>query len=242
MKKLVSVLLVSALVGGCASEPGSGKSTSTVSGQLNQATYPSVVLRVVAQDESGTLVGDPLSADGRFSLTLKKGHRYRLGVALEGAQVPVVFPRANAGLGQWIDVQSGGAIANLGLVTYYASMPATGFKVLGGTEAADGECENGVDAVTGAACVDDDGEVSCEAGDDDDIECENGIDAATGLPCVDDDEAADDEDIECENGVDVATGAACVDVDEASADGAMAVAEHNAPEVLGGCAEEEADD
>ena len=71
--------------------------------------------------------------------------------------------------------------------------------------------------------VDDDNVVECESGDhhDDgaDGECENGKDAKTGAPCTDDDAA------------------------EGSADPAkpMAVAEHNAPDDVGGCEDGEAD-
>ncbi|MEZ4369228.1 MAG: hypothetical protein R3B07_00325 [Polyangiaceae bacterium] len=260
MKKLLGCCMIAGIAVACSSEPA-GKSTSTVSGQLSVTSYPSAVSQVVAQDETGHLVGVGLDSSGRFKLDLKKGHKYRLGVTLANSEVPVVFPRVDASLGQWIDVQSGGAVANLGMVTYYGALPATGFKVT----SADGECENGVDATTGAPCVDEEGDVQCEDGANDG-ECENGVDVNTGAACTDAEDVSDgdgecvdgvdattgaactdapdasDGDMECENGVDVATGAACVDVEDASGEGPMAVAEHNAPSVLGGCDDgEEAD-
>jgi hypothetical protein len=156
-----------------------------------------------------------------------------------------VFPRTTGKLDTTFRMSGGGAAVALGSVRHYDSAPAGGFMSVGTSKQllssepapaegdGDGECEDGVDAATGAVCVDDDAEAVCEAGDGDgEVD-----DDAEGAESEASDAAETEEDGECEDGIDAATGAACVD-DDADPTGAMAVPEHNAPDDVAGCDEE----
>jgi hypothetical protein len=228
---------------------------------------------VTATNELGAKTTTAPDASGQFRLVLHKGHTYRLAVELAtGTTEPIVFPRASGLADQTFKISSGAATVGLGAVRHLEAAPAAGFKVKSvaspGTTPAEGndaECENGVDANTGAACVDDNGELTCDAGHADDHgadgecengvdvktgaactdapaaddqadgECENGVDAKTGAACTDAPAADDQADGECENGVDAKTGATCQDVADASTSDGMAIAEHNVPDDVGGC-------
>lgn len=83
-----------------------------------------------------------------------------------------------------------GCAATTGLAAKPATDPDARAATSGGTEASDGdgECEDGVDAVTGEPCTDEDEEGEEGEEGDGDGECVDGVDAVTGEPCVDEDE------------------------------------------------------
>jgi hypothetical protein len=256
MRKLLFVTLCLAAAA-CSKEQSTGTSTSAISGALALKTFPKDATLVAATNEKGTSTSTAPDAKGAFKLVLAKGHTYKLSVIFADGSEPIVFPRSSGALDQSFKVSSGAALVNLGVVRHLDAAPQGGFSVKslstgGGATSSDGdgECENGVDATTGAACIDDQGDVSCQADDANeqdnhaDGECENGVDSTTGAACTDPPEADDQADGECENGADVKTGAACTDPEEASPYAPMAVAEHNVPEEVGGCDDsgEESDD
>jgi hypothetical protein len=242
---------------GCSSSEGTGSTTSSLTGTLARESFSSEPARVVATDEQGNDVSAVPDAGGLFTLTLAKGHKYKLEVVLASGSEPIVFPRISGALDRSFRVSSGAAIVNLGAVRHIDAAPSGGFVVRslvappsppassGADDKSDGECENGVDAVSGNACVDDLGSMTCENGPGDDGadgECENGVDAQTGKACSDPVESTDAADGECENGVDKSTGAPCVDPEEADPNEPMAIAEHNVPDDVGGCNDSEGEE
>jgi hypothetical protein len=221
-----SVVFVLAVVGsGCGQSPS--KTTSTISGTAALGTFPSAPLSALATDEGGRAVSAPIASDGRFSLTLAKGHTYRMSFAAAN-DVPIVLPRSTGKLKIAFHLSTGGAHADLGSVRYFANAPAGGFHISttpatppsSSAPGSDTECVDGVVAGTALPCVDDDGKVECDDGsevDDGDGECIDGKDAKTGVACTDPPESGDE-------------------LDPTSA---MAIPEKNVPEDVGGCAEGE---
>lgn len=132
------------------------------------ASFPSAPTGVEATDEAGAKTTAAVDATGGFSLALVKGHTYRLDARLGSTTVPFVFPRGGGRLDKTIKISTNGAMVALGAVTHFAAAPPTGFSTTseskqcefgedGKDDNADGECEDGKDAITGAACTDEDG-------------------------------------------------------------------------------------
>ncbi len=246
--------LALAMLAGCA-KTAAPDTTATVQGKLTVDSYAASPLAVIAFDESGAKQHSTVAADGAFSLSLEKGHTYRLHVLTTGGEEPIVFPRASGALDTTFRVVSGAAVAQLGNVRHFDKAPAGGFVVMSGqaapgaSDGAAGECVDGFVKGTGAACADDNGkDVTCEGGQEEgssesesanesdpgpDIQCENGVDP-NGQPCANEPDGTGD--VECTNGVD-ANGQPCVDETQSAADPAaeMSVPEHNPPEAVGGC-------
>lgn len=222
---IASCFVVLVIVGAGCSQ-GASKTTSTVGGTAALGTFPSAPISAIATDEAAHAQSAPIAADGRFSLTLTKGHTYRLSFAAAN-DVPIVLPRSSGKLKAAFHLSTGGALVNLGSVRYFESAPAGGFHVStkpatgsSGATGNDGECVDGILAGTTSPCVDDDGKVQCDDGtevDDGDGECIDGKDAKTGATCTDPPESGDD-------------------ADPASA---MAVPDKDVPDDVGGCAEGE---
>jgi hypothetical protein len=169
MKFIAFSLCLPLVVLGCSSKDSGGAPTeSTVRGTLALSTFSATPTGIQAIDENGAKITGKLAADGSFSLVLPKDHTYRLVVTTASASEPIVFPRTTGKLDTTFRMSGGGAAVALGSVRHYDSAPAGGFmsvgtsKQLRSSEPApaegdgDGECEDGVDAATGAACVDDD--------------------------------------------------------------------------------------
>ena len=178
MKKLVPALLVLA---SCAHDAPATR-TSTIDGTVATATFPGAVTHLEAKSEAGVVTGAPLDAAGRFSLILEKGHSYSLSVATSSATTPLVFPRSSGRIDRAVSVSKGAAHVDVGTVRFLPHAPVGGFSAATGSmvcpgvassemgcvddaarvrcdgesahEAPDGECENGHDKATGAACSD----------------------------------------------------------------------------------------
>ncbi len=200
-----------ALLGGCsksASQPAD--TTSSVSGALSVASFPSKPSAVDAVDETGASVRATVDASGRFQLSLAKAHTYRFAVVLAAGSEPLVFPRVSKRLDTTIHVSSGAATVALGAIRHLDAAPTGGFFVVtpttgtAGTTAAGeasnegnaSECVAGFVQSTGAACADDDTTVTCDngTGQNDngaDGECVDGKDTTTGLACTDPQPGAD---------------------------------------------------
>ena len=208
------------------------RTDSTIQGNLDLASFPTAPAGVDAIDENGVVVSSKVGPAGAFKLSVDSGHSYQIRVTFASGSEPLVFPRSAQLLDLDFHVSSGRAIVALGAVRHFGSAPANGFYMqpaAGSAGGGDGECVDGVEQGTGKACVDDDAEVSCEIGDDDEQEGEH-------------EDNASDGDGECENGVALTTGAACTDDALADPSQPMAVAEHNVPDEVGGCAEGEEGD
>ena len=180
MKFAALSLCLPLAVAGCGSSgsstDGASPTTATVQGALVTSTFASGATGVRAVDEAGAATNGTLSADGAFTLTLPKAHTYKLLVVKASLTEPIVFPRASGKLDTTFKLAGGGAVVDLGAVRHFDSKPAAGFSSVGAStqllssdpapddgadSESDGECENGVDQTTGAACTDP------EEGDDD---------------------------------------------------------------------------
>jgi len=207
---------------------------SSVSGSLVLASFPEAPTAVRATDELGASSSSPLDAAGAFRLSLALGHSYRLDVVSAVGTTPIVFPRALGRLDTTFRVSTLGAVVALGSVRRMDVAAPTTFALLSasnpadGADGADGECVDGYLAGTTTPCIDDDGDVTCvDDGEDDGEEHDDG-------------EA--DGDGECVDGIDSTTGAACVDepdvIDDAAA-GPVALPEHNVPDDVAGCGDDD---
>ncbi|MFT3926864.1 MAG: hypothetical protein QM778_30240 [Myxococcales bacterium] len=253
MKRLIVLTAISTWLG-CSSQSESKApiTSSTLEGLLAMDSFTSAPRSVDAVDEKNQHLSSPVASSGAFRLSLVKGHHYRLTVITANGSEPMVFPRAGK-FETGFDVTGGAALVSLGTVRHFDRAPAGGFgsssvtKSAESSEAPGKECEDGVLQGSGEACVDEDGQLSCEENHDaaGDGECQDGKDVTTGAACTDDDqvgETPDDQaDGECENGKDVTTGATCVDDELADPNQPMAVPAHNVPLQVGGCSEEDHD-
>lgn len=228
------VLALVPVLAACTSSPRSQTFTGALDSSWDSAP---IEVRAIA----GETVSAPVDADGRFRLELTGQRTYRLEVArADGTTVPFVFPRTS-GADDTLYVHGGAPEFDLGSVRLLAPFDSDQMRVVLLSSTAPGvdadvECEDGVDAITGLPCVDEDDEAeSCDAEDDDEVECEDGIDAATGLPC-------DDDDVECVDGVDAATGMPCTDDDVGGEPVHMdeaAVPDRVPPSGIGSCEDED---
>jgi hypothetical protein len=167
MKLTLLCLATTVTLAGCGSaESPSGSSVSTVMGALDTPSFPGSPSGIAAVNEGGSSVRSNLGVKGAFKLRLQMGHTYHLDInGSSPAAVPLVFKRASGQLDTTFRVSGGGAVVQLGTVRYVAQAASVaaddqGQVSCGGANdqtddhGADGECENGVDKTTGAACTD----------------------------------------------------------------------------------------
>src|SRR5258707_203111 len=134
---------------GCAA---SKKPNSTVTATAALTGYPAAPTAGMATNEQGQVWTGGIDTSGRFSLTLPRGHRYRIALALADREVPVVFARGSGRFGNSFSIVSGGAKVELGALQYLASMQAgsmlvttgtPGSMVVIGSSAQTGQCVDG---------------------------------------------------------------------------------------------------
>ena len=106
---LVLPFILLAVVAGCSAKGASPSPESTVTGTAALSSYRSKPSTVVATNEAGLRASAPLGASGSFSLSLPKGHTYKLAMATPSGEVPLVFPRRSGALGASFTVKSNGA-------------------------------------------------------------------------------------------------------------------------------------
>lgn len=165
MRTSICFLLTAGAVAAC-STTGQPKTASTVGGKLDSATFALAAPTAMdAIDESSTRTHGVVAPDGTFTISLTKGHAYRLVALTPKGEEPLVFPRTNGRLDTTFRISSGAAVVNLGTIRHFDRAPST-FSVTddgktscegggqGADDEADGECENGKDAKTGLACSD----------------------------------------------------------------------------------------
>jgi hypothetical protein len=146
-------LSATAFACGCASAPRE----STVQGTAALSTFPSPPSVALARDESGGVARSKIDRHGQFSLSLAKGHKYRLAFEGSAATVPIVFPRSSGTIDATFALHTNGANLRLGQVRYYPSLPSGGFHVLAANVPAGTPSGDCVD------CVNDDQQVTCDA-------------------------------------------------------------------------------
>lgn len=181
MNRLILVLGAALSTVSCSGTRAAGP--TTVGGAVARATYASPPRAVVATSGRGAEIRAALSPDGVFSLRLPKGHRYALAVETSAGRVPIAMPRRSGRLDRTFVVSSDGVAVALGAIRYRAAGTAIPFAAAGtcdpngsgeyacvqddeqstcedGQQGAndqtgnDGECVNGVDTTTHAACTD----------------------------------------------------------------------------------------
>jgi hypothetical protein len=198
-----------------------------VKGHLALDTFPAAPSEIRFL-QAGEIKGSAsVASDGGFSLTIPEGKAYVLEIGTADSSPGVVFPRQTGHIDALFDVRASGGTFDLGSIRYVGApgLQTFAFVASAAADPDNVECEDGIDANTGAVCVDDDTKDEGGACEDDGNEGENSTEANT---------------VECDNGIDANTGAPCVDaevIDPLPSE--AAVAEHNLPEALGCDVEQE---
>lgn len=156
---IASCAVLVAMAVGCTS------TTSTISGTIQQESFPAPVTKITVRSDKGDTVV-PVDATGKFALVLQQGAEYQFLFSTEGKATPLIARAVAGRLDTTVRVRSGGAKVDMGNVTYFAGQRATDLSVpppLASAEAAatcedvdeeDGDnnqCENGLDP-NGNAC------------------------------------------------------------------------------------------
>jgi hypothetical protein len=211
MFSLVGLAAVAAV--GCAAKTTAPPGPTAISGSAALSTFPKGATGVAATDEAGHTSSVALASDGRFTLSLPKGHTYKLAFMTGTGAVPLVFPRHTGKLDASFNLKTDGAAVRLGTVHYLAAAPAAGFKVLASmpTQAT----QQGGDCVD---CVNDDQQTTCEKSDG-----------------TDDGEAKSSEG-EAKKAPESSSGTGETDnAEQADPNQEMAVGDQNAPDQVDGC-------
>ncbi len=223
MKRFIPLLGAGlAVLGGCGeSSDQRTATTSSVTGALSVATFPSKPTAVDVIDEASATSHIAVDEQGRFQVSLAKGHTYRFAVAMPSGSEPLVFPRASKRLDTTVHIATAAATISLGAIRHFSAAPADGFAVQSASGTSSAQTQN---ATSG------DGNVG---------ECVDGSVKGTGAPCVDDGATAScdngsGQDGQNDNGADGETNDTATDADPTKP---MAVPEHNAPDDVAGCNE-----
>ncbi|NOY90563.1 MAG: hypothetical protein GXP55_05080 [Deltaproteobacteria bacterium] len=203
----LSLALLALALAACGQTPSGAQGALTITGRAAPAELGQQFTNVQAL-RAGTVVAQvPVERDGSFSLRVPAGRGYTLQLTYGAGTSTLVFPRQTGSLERRFDVLGHGSF-DLGTVRHIGNPALHSFQFSGAqaaltstdTAAAttgdtdDVECEDGVNSITGAVCIDDDAadEVgACEREDDgsaeddgvDGVDCEDGIDSATGAEC-----------------------------------------------------------
>ncbi len=256
--RLLNLLIASAValaLPACNSDASTRTGQLALSGTVDSASFGGSVDAVRALQGGKVVAETTLKSDGSFAMTVPQGNGYHIDFTYSGKSAGLIFPRQAGSVEHLFNVTGDGTF-DLGAVRHIGDPSAQNFQFRTATaalESADAEgenveCEDGIDATTGAVCVDDDNEdTQCgnegddgESNDDenDGVDCEDGIDSATGAECdggpsanQDDGEEADSQEKDGETDDDA----------ETDADGPTdaAVADHNLPGSLGCAAEDD---
>lgn len=150
-----------------AATTGCTSTTSTISGTIQQESFPAPVTKITVRTEKADRVV-PVDAAGKFQLVLQQGAEYQFLFSVNGKEMPLIARSIAGRLDTTVQVRSGGAKVDMGNVTYFAGQSATALSIpppLATAEAAatceeeddneeDGDnnqCENGLDP-NGNAC------------------------------------------------------------------------------------------
>jgi hypothetical protein len=103
---------------------------STLRGTAALSTFSSSPTAVTARDEVGRVARATVDAQGRFSISLAKGHVYGVAVEAAGGSVPLVYPRVSGRLDATFVLKTNGAALDIGRIRHFAGVPSGGFHVL----------------------------------------------------------------------------------------------------------------
>ena len=159
---LLSPALLLAGIVGCSGT--STPSTSTITGQIDQASYPTAITQLTLKSGSVTKT-IPVDTLGQFSATVAAGNTYELlAGGVDG--VPIVVHATSARLDTTFHVRSGGAKLSLGQVHYLPGVVKSGL-VMANLPAANPP----------VVCTDEDGDVDHEGQDGEHSDGEHADDA-----------------------------------------------------------------
>jgi hypothetical protein len=119
----IAVGVCGALALGCGS---SSPTTSTITGTLDQASFPAAVAQISVVDDQGVTAVTPVEAGGAFELTLTQGATYRFLLSTDGKSLPIVVKSDAGRLQTEVTITSGGASADIGSVRYWAGAGSVG--------------------------------------------------------------------------------------------------------------------
>lgn len=164
----IAVGVCGALALGCGS---SSPTTSTITGTIDQASFPTTVAQISVVDDQGVTAVTPVEAGGAFELTLTQGATYRFLLSADGKSLPIVVKSDAGRLQTEVTISSGGASADIGSVRYWPGAGAAGEAtsklvtapaVPSTTPAA---CVNGVIEGTSQPCASGEAAAICAAAD-----------------------------------------------------------------------------
>jgi hypothetical protein len=177
-----------------------------VSGRVAVDSFPAGATEVRAMSHGQVVAVSPLDAEGRFSLSLPAGDRYRIVIASEHGAVALVFPRPSGAIDRSVWIEAGGDTREVGRVRYIGNPTTAMFSFAG-------DCEESTEP-DAPICVDeadgDNNQEGIDEADGDNNQC--GVDEPDG-----------DNNQEGADGEDATDG----DIDEG------AVGEENLPEEIG---------
>ena len=156
---------IAALTAGCgaAAEPG----TSTISGTIDQATFPAAVSQILVISDSSAPTSAPVAADGSFALTLTEGASYRFALGADDT-IPLIVRSDAERLQTMITITGGGASANIGSVRFWAGTASSSTAEVQGVPATDtvtttdDTCVDGLVPRTGQPCATGEATATCE--------------------------------------------------------------------------------
>ena len=145
---------------GCSTAPP----PSTLSGTLEQASFPAPVAAVTFLKSDGTVHLAVVNAAGRFTIALDAGATYRVFLGKDGKSVPLAVRGAALPYGSQFTVASDGATVDLGTIRFFdGSIRPYEAVVVQGTAPITNACAGGVLGVTGIPCASSDATIQCSA-------------------------------------------------------------------------------
>ncbi len=161
MKTKIGIASLALALFGC----GDNVVGQTVAGRVDHGTFGSVVDEVKVLQHGVTVNEAPVTADGTFSVYVPAGTKMALHFGTTVEQLALVAPRSTGTVDLTFSVVGGGTF-DLGMIRRFDQPLTRAYKHGPAGETASGECENGMDA-SGAVCVEDDEQQSCDGENDD---------------------------------------------------------------------------
>jgi hypothetical protein len=164
-----------ALLSGCSA----GGTESTITGTIDQRTFPSAVEQISVISDEGTTTVD-VASDGAFTLTLAEGATYRFALGPDGSGTPLVVRSQRGRLETQVTITGGEASLDMGLVRFWGGSQGTASSDIEATPRANttpptteltppivddgtliGSCVDGVVEGTSQPCASGEAEVVC---------------------------------------------------------------------------------
>jgi hypothetical protein len=151
-------LLVGFAAAGCTTAPA----PSTLSGTLEQASFPAPVANVTLLKSDGTLHVAAVNAVGRFTIALDAGATYQVFLGRDGQSVPLAVRSAALPYGSRFTVTSDGATGDLGTIRFHdGSIQPRELVLAQGVAPITNLCSAGVLGATGIPCTTSDATIAC---------------------------------------------------------------------------------